>query len=37
MALELRSPAFGQGENIPKVHSCDGDNFSPPLAWSGVP
>lgn len=37
MALELRSPAFGQGEDIPKRYTCDGENRSPPLAWTGVP
>ena len=37
MALELSSPAFGQGERIPREYTCDGDNRSPPLAWRGVP
>ncbi|MEX0930240.1 MAG: YbhB/YbcL family Raf kinase inhibitor-like protein [Candidatus Paceibacterota bacterium] len=34
--LVLTSSAFKEGEAIPVVHSCDGDNISPPLAWSGV-
>ena len=37
MALELSSSAFGQGEQIPKKYTCDGDNVSPPLRWRGVP
>jgi Raf kinase inhibitor-like YbhB/YbcL family protein len=35
--MKLTSPAFGEGEMIPKKYTCDGDNLSPPLAWSGVP
>jgi len=37
MALRLTSPAFAQGGQIPRKHTCDGDNVSPPLQWSGVP
>lgn len=37
MALTLTSPAFEQGGTIPKKFTCDGDNLSPPLTWSGVP
>ena len=37
MALTLVSPAFGQGEEIPKRYTCDGEGISPPLAWQGVP
>lgn len=37
MPLTLTSPAFRQGVDIPKKYTCDGDNVSPPLAWSGVP
>jgi Raf kinase inhibitor-like YbhB/YbcL family protein len=37
MALELKSPAFEQGGTIPKKHTCDGDDVSPALRWSGVP
>ena len=31
------STAFRQGSDIPKKYTCDGDNVSPPLAWSGAP
>lgn len=37
MALTLTSPAFKDGERIPKKHTCDGEDRSPPLAWSGAP
>lgn len=37
MPLRLNSSAFGQGEAIPKKYTCDGDNVSPPLTWSGAP
>jgi Raf kinase inhibitor-like YbhB/YbcL family protein len=37
MSLTLTSPAFGAGGNIPAIHTCDGDDISPPLSWSGVP
>lgn len=35
--FSLRSSAFGQGGTIPVRYTCDGDNRSPPLEWSGVP
>jgi Raf kinase inhibitor-like YbhB/YbcL family protein len=35
--LALTSAAFGNGEEIPRRHTCDGDDVSPPLAWSGQP
>jgi len=35
--LQLTSPAFAEGANIPAAYTCDGKNISPPLAWSGVP
>lgn len=37
MGLELRSTAFGDGEMIPTVHTCDGADVSLPFAWVGVP
>jgi Raf kinase inhibitor-like YbhB/YbcL family protein len=37
MALEIGSVAFRNGEEIPKVHTCEGKDASPPLSWSGVP
>ncbi len=35
--LELTSSAFSRDGEIPKTHTCDGEDRSPPLAWSGVP
>jgi Raf kinase inhibitor-like YbhB/YbcL family protein len=37
MRLTLTSPAFEAGANIPAIHTCDGSDTSPPLAWSGIP
>jgi Raf kinase inhibitor-like YbhB/YbcL family protein len=33
----LSSSAFGPGELIPRRHTCDGQDVSPPLAWSAPP
>ena len=35
--FEVRSPAFGHGGTIPRRHTCDGDNISPPLMFSDIP
>jgi len=37
MSLNLTSPAFDAGQAIPSVHTCDGEDVSPPLSWSDVP
>jgi len=37
MALKLTSSAFSEGELIPKRYTCDGQDTSPPLSWTGVP
>jgi Raf kinase inhibitor-like YbhB/YbcL family protein len=37
MPLTISSKAFAGGEAIPRQHTCDGDDRSPPLAWNGVP
>ena len=37
MSLNLSSTAFVAGGTIPTIHTCDGGDVSPPLAWSGVP
>lgn len=37
MALTLSSPAFAANGEIPARYTCEGDDVSPPLAWSGVP
>lgn len=35
--MKLSSGAFRDGATIPTVHTCDGADRSPPLAWSGTP
>src|SRR6266540_582145 len=35
--LEITSGAFQDGDTIPRRHTCEGENASPPLAWAGVP
>jgi Raf kinase inhibitor-like YbhB/YbcL family protein len=35
--LKITSSAFNHHERIPDKHSSDGDDVSPPLAWSGAP
>jgi Raf kinase inhibitor-like YbhB/YbcL family protein len=37
MTLELTSTAFAQGGDMPSKYTCEGQDVSPPLAWSGVP
>lgn len=37
MTLHVTSPAFVQGHPIPKKHTGEGADLSPPLAWTGVP
>jgi len=37
MSLVLKSAAFSEGGWIPEKYTCDGDNVSPPLEWSGIP
>lgn len=37
MALRLTSPAFGNNTRIPDRHTCEGEDLSPPLQWSGAP
>ncbi len=37
MALALTSPAFAPGGPIPKHYTCQGEDISVPLEWSGLP
>lgn len=37
MTLQIRSSAFSEGGMIPRKYTCDGEDLSPPMAWSGVP
>jgi Raf kinase inhibitor-like YbhB/YbcL family protein len=33
----LTSTAFADGTPVPRLHTCDGEDLSPPLTWTGVP
>ncbi|MEV0178582.1 YbhB/YbcL family Raf kinase inhibitor-like protein [Streptomyces sp. NPDC050625] len=35
--ITVTSTAFTEGGTIPRRHTCDGEDVSPPLAFSGVP
>lgn len=35
--MHLRSPAFKDGDEIPRKYTHDGDDVSPPLEWDDVP
>ena len=37
MAFSLRSPSFESQGPIPAKHTCQGEDDSPPLAWSDAP
>jgi Raf kinase inhibitor-like YbhB/YbcL family protein len=37
MTLNLTSPAFAAGGEIPSRYTCEGQDVSPPLAWSQPP
>lgn len=37
MTISITSDAFASGAAIPKKYTGDGDDKSPPLAWTGVP
>ena len=36
-SMEITSPAFENGKQIPKKYTVMGENISPPLNFSGVP
>jgi Raf kinase inhibitor-like YbhB/YbcL family protein len=35
--MELGSPDFTPGGEIPRRHTCEGEDLAPALQWSGVP
>ncbi|MGO9463448.1 MAG: YbhB/YbcL family Raf kinase inhibitor-like protein [Isosphaeraceae bacterium] len=37
MSLTVLSPVFSEGTPIPRRHTGDGEDLSPPLSWSGLP
>jgi len=36
-AMEITSKDFQNNQSIPAIHTCDGKDISPHLAWSGTP
>ena len=37
VAFSLASTAFGEGASIPTRFTCDGEDLSPDLSWTGAP
>ena len=37
MTIQITSSTFTEGGKILKIYTCDDQNVSPPLAWTGVP
>jgi Raf kinase inhibitor-like YbhB/YbcL family protein len=37
MSFQLTSPAFLDGQPIPEKYTCEGENVSHALAWTGAP
>jgi Raf kinase inhibitor-like YbhB/YbcL family protein len=37
MSLTITSTAFAHDGAIPSLYTCEGEDVSPPLAWSGIP
>ena len=35
--VRVTSSAFSEGNSIPALYTCEGNDVSPPLKWSGVP
>jgi Raf kinase inhibitor-like YbhB/YbcL family protein len=35
--MKLTSSAFAEGQPIPRRHSCEGEDLSPPLSWTDLP
>ena len=37
MSIAITSEAFAEGQRIASKYTCDAEDVSPPLAWSGLP
>ena len=37
MTMNITSSAFNHNGSIPRVHTCEGKDISPPLSWSSAP
>jgi Raf kinase inhibitor-like YbhB/YbcL family protein len=36
-SVKIKSPAFNEGDPIPRQYTCDGENAPPPLWFNGAP
>jgi hypothetical protein len=36
-SIGVTSPAFSRSGEIPKKHTCEGEDVAPPIAWTGLP
>lgn len=37
VTIQMSSPAFNEGGQIPAQYTCDGADVSPPMRWSAIP
>jgi Raf kinase inhibitor-like YbhB/YbcL family protein len=37
MSIQITSNTFKEGDTIPRIYTCDDQNVSPPLSWTGLP
>lgn len=37
MTMTINSPVFQHNEMMPALYTCEGENISPPLAWTAPP
>jgi Raf kinase inhibitor-like YbhB/YbcL family protein len=37
MTIQITSTAFTEGNSIPQKYTCDNQDISPPLVWTGIP
>ena len=37
MTIQITSTAFTEGNPIPQKFTCDNEDISPPLSWTGIP
>ena len=37
MSIQITSTAFSEGQPISQKYTCQGNDFSPPLAWTNTP
>lgn len=37
MSIQITSRAFNEASTIPRLYTCDDQNVSPPITWTGIP